>query len=222
MMAQEELFERPQARPGELEALLLEEGITTVIGVDEAGRGPLAGPVVAAAFWLDLTEEPDDGLRDIDDSKRLDEATREALYDRLDDGDHVHAISACDAGVIDEINVLQATFRAMEMAVEEVIEARGEAPQVVLVDGNLVIPQGSWSQRAIVKGDQRSRAIAAASVMAKVHRDRLMRRAHEEWPHYGFDSNKGYGTAAHREALSQYGPCRLHRRSFAGVVQTEE
>ncbi len=222
MMAQEELFERPQARPGELEALLLEEGITTVIGVDEAGRGPLAGPVVAAAFWLDLTEEPDDGLRDIDDSKRLDEATREALYDRLDDGDHLHAICACDAGVIDEINVLQATFRAMEMAVEEVIEARGEAPQVVLVDGNLVIPQGPWSQRAIVKGDQRSRAIAAASVMAKVHRDRLMRRAHEEWPHYGFDSNKGYGTAAHREALSQYGPCRLHRRSFAGVVQTEE
>lgn len=222
MMSQKELFQRQTPQPGDLEGLLVEEGITTVVGVDEAGRGPLAGPVVAAAMWLQLDEVLDGAFEAIDDSKRLDEATREELYDRLRGGDHSHAIASSDARLIDDINVLQATFRAMEAAVAAVIDERGQEPEVVLVDGNLVIPKASWTQRAIVKGDQRSRAIAAASVLAKVHRDRLMRDAHERWPEYGFDSHKGYGTAAHREALKIHGPCRLHRRSFAGVVPDEQ
>lgn len=220
-MEQEQLFPSREPRPGELEALLRDQGITTVVGVDEAGRGPLAGPVVAAAWWLELDGENDEALEAIDDSKRLDEDTREGLYDELRRGDHHYAIASCGARLIDEINVLQATFRAMEDAVTTVIDERGEAPQVVLVDGNLIMPGVSWTQRAIVKGDRRSRAIAAASVLAKVHRDRLMRDAHKQWPEYGFDSHKGYGTAAHREALKMYGPCRLHRRSFAGVVREE-
>lgn len=221
-MTQTTLFETETPQLGQIEDRLLERGIETVIGVDEAGRGPLAGPVVAAATWLRISADTEEIFDGIDDSKKLDEATREQLYDEFVAGDHRYATASTDAETIDEINVLEATFRAMKQAVDAVIESVGAPPKVVLVDGNLPVPGADWNQRSVVKGDQRSRAIAAASVLAKVARDRKMRRAHQRWPHYGFASHKGYGTAQHRAAIEEHGPCRLHRRSFAGVTGASE
>ncbi len=217
-MNQTELFETTPPEIGEVEDRLRAHGLTTIIGVDEAGRGPLAGPVVAGAYWLDLDEPFPGPIDKLDDSKKLSEALREEYFDALIPPQHRFAVASSSAAVVDEINVLQATFRAMHQAVSELIEAVGEAPELVLIDGNMTIPKGTWDQRAIVKGDGRSFAIAAASILAKVTRDRFMRQAHKRWSHYGFDSHKGYGTAQHREALRQHGPCELHRRSFAGVV----
>ncbi len=220
-MSQNELFEVPEPRVGDVETALRERGVKSVIGVDEAGRGPLAGPVVAAAYWLDLRASSMDALQGVDDSKRLDAAGRDAFFETLTEAAAPFAIASMPASVIDEINILQATFRAMEQAVDEVVDTAGEHPDLVLIDGNLAIPGGQWKQRAIVKGDQCSLAIAAASILAKVSRDRLMCDAGDTWPHYGFASHKGYGTPQHRRALEEYGPCSLHRRSFAGVVNDE-
>ncbi len=219
MTTQEELFTSSKPVVGEVEKLLDNRDVATVIGVDEAGRGPLAGPVYAGAFWLELSAESLDELAALDDSKKLDLATREKLYEELVRGERPYAIASVGAQIIDEINILQATFRAMTKAVEDVIATAGAEPDVVLVDGNLAIPQGTWKQRPIVGGDQRSIAIAAASVLAKVARDRFMCEADHDWPDYGFSSHKGYGTPQHRQALRDHGPCTLHRRSFAGVVQ---
>ena len=221
-MNQGELFNSSSPVIGEVEENLRKEGIRTVIGVDEAGRGPLAGPVHAAAFWLDLGSPLPEALEELDDSKKLQEATRERLYDALQKEGRPMAIGVCEAAVIDEINILQATFRAMKSAVEEVIAMTGEPPDLVLVDGKMVIPEVEWNQQALIKGDCKSRAIAAASILAKVSRDRVMREADKRWPHFGFVSNKGYGSAMHRKALRKYGPCELHRRSFAGVLPEDE
>lgn len=218
-MTQYQLFSREEPKIGDVEESLRAQGIKTIIGVDEAGRGPLAGPVYAAAVWMDLEGPLPEGLSELDDSKKLDESLREKLFEGLQATDWTMAISDSDAGVVDEINILQATFRAMRRAVDEVIEAAGEIPDLVLIDGNMILPGAPWPQRSVIKGDARSLTIAAASVLAKVSRDRFMRQADEEWPHYGFASNKGYGTRAHREAIKVHGPCVLHRRSFAGVIQ---
>ena len=221
-MSQGELFTGSSPEIGEVEERLRAEGIRTVIGVDEAGRGPLAGPVHAAAFWLDLASPLPAALEELNDSKKLQESTRERLFDALENEGRPMAIGVCQAEVIDEINVLQATFRAMRSAVEEVIEAVGEPPELILVDGNMIIPGVDWKQEAFIKGDARSQAIAAASILAKVSRDRVMREADKKWPQYGFLSNKGYGSAMHRKALRKFGPCELHRRSFAGVLPEGE
>ena len=221
-MTQGALFKKKEPRIGETEEELRARGIETIIGVDEAGRGPLAGPVHAAAFWLDLNSPLPKTLAKLDDSKKLDEELREELFEQLRTENRPMAIGICDAKVIDEINILQATFRAMAQAVQKVIDEQGAPPDLVVVDGNMIIPLQDWKQQAVVKGDGRSLAIAAASILAKVSRDRVMRKAHEKWPDYGFDTNKGYGTGAHREALREYGPCILHRRSFAGVLPQEE
>lgn len=186
-------------------------GIAPVAGVDEAGRGPLAGPVVAAAVVL---PEGFAGAG-LDDSKRLSAARREQWYERLTgDGAARWGVGVVEAAEIDRLNILRATHRAMAAAVE----ALGLAVGVCLVDG-LPVPGFPWLHEAVVQGDRRSLSIAAASVVAKVTRDRLMVALAGEFPDYGFERHKGYGTKEHLDALRRHGPCRAHRRSFQPVAQ---
>lgn len=181
----------------------------TVCGVDEAGRGPLAGPVVAAAAILERNRPLPEGLND---SKKLTARRREYLYAWLREN-AAHAVAVVSAEEIDRHNILRATLRAMTQAVE----ALNPAPSVALVDGNAAPPLTVCQARTVVKGDSRSLSIAAASILAKVTRDRMMQRLAEDYPHYGFERHMGYGTAEHLEALRRHGPCPAHRRSFAPV-----
>jgi ribonuclease HII len=204
----------------EFERALWQQKLTRVAGVDEAGRGPLAGPVVAAAAilpakWLE-TGLPRE-LEGLDDSKQLTEIQREKFFAFLTACGEVElAIAEADAAVIDEINILQATHRAMNAALAKL----NPLPQHALVDGRPVhtlrVPQ-----TAIVKGDARSYSIAAASVLAKVTRDRLMLEFDRQWPVYGFAGHKGYGTARHLAAIAAHGPCPIHRKSFAPLKPKE-
>ena len=191
-------------------------GLTRLAGVDEAGRGPLAGPVVAAAAVLPVewvTEGLPESLLRLNDSKQLTEKIREELFVAIHSETEIHfGIGIIDATAIDDINILQATHRAMNAALAQLDPPSAHA----LVDGRLV-PTLATPQTAIIKGDAKSFSIAAASILAKVTRDRLMREYHEQWPEYGFDKHKGYGTAAHQAALEQHGPCPIHRHSFAPV-----
>ncbi|NUN59884.1 MAG: ribonuclease HII [Burkholderiaceae bacterium] len=181
-----------------------------VAGVDEAGRGPLAGPVVAAAVILDDLH-PIAGLAD---SKKLTAARREALFDEIRAKALCCSIAEATVEEIDRLNILQATLLAMRRAVQGL----RLKPALVLVDGNR-LPVLDVPAEAIVKGDALVAAISAASILAKVHRDRWCAQVHEQFPQYGFAGHKGYGTAAHLVALSQHGACPLHRRSFAPVAQ---
>ena len=183
-------------------------GFRRVAGVDEAGRGPLAGPVVAAAVILPRRCRLE-GLRD---SKLLSERQREHLYARLLTAAVDIGVGVVDAEVIDALNILEATRLAMVQAVHHLIPA----PDYLLLDA-IVLPGVAAEQRAVIKGDRLCRSIAAASIVAKVLRDRLMVRAHVRYPQYGFLAHKGYGTAEHLRQLERYGPCELHRRSFAPV-----
>lgn len=180
-----------------------------VAGVDEAGRGPLAGPVVAAAVILCPS-----GIAGLDDSKKLSAARRASLEFEIR-AQCVFGIGMASVEEIDAINILQATLLAMTRAVE----ALGEVPGHVLVDGNR-LPRWRYSAQAIVKGDALHPCISAASILAKEERDRLMRAAAAEHPHYGWDRNMGYGTAEHLAALRAHGPSPLHRMSFAPVAQS--
>jgi ribonuclease HII len=193
------------------------EGIA--IGVDEAGRGPLAGPVVAAAVVLG--QDVPTGL---DDSKRL-SASRRAVLDTAIRESCCWAVAVVEPEEIDRINILQATMEAMTRAVCALAEAMGEPACRVLIDGNLT-PNGRcaawrWPAQAIIGGDGIEPAISAASIIAKEWRDRLMIEAAREFPHYGWERNKGYGSAEHMAALREHGATRLHRRSFAPVAQLE-
>lgn len=193
------------------------QGYLTLAGVDEAGRGPLAGPVVAAAVAMPrelLEAEEADAFAGLTDSKQLSAARREAFFTLLTTDSRVaYGIAGATAGEIDDINILQATHLAMRRAVE----AMGSAVDLLLVDGRPV-PGLPFESRAIVKGDAQSLLIAAASILAKVTRDRLLVELNQQFPEYGFAQHKGYGTAAHLEALRRYGPCPEHRRSFAPVA----
>jgi len=189
----------------QFELLAYKRGAKTVAGVDEAGRGPLAGPVVAAAVIL----PPGYRNPDIKDSKQISSRRREILYDCIREDALAVGIGVVEATVIDRVNILRATFMAMQDALADL----SISPDFLLVDGNQRIPV-SIAQKAIVKGDCLSISIAAASVMAKVSRDRIMEMYHRQFPQYSFQQNKGYGTAQHRSALHQYGPCKIHRRSF--------
>ena len=197
-------------------------GITRLAGVDEAGRGPLAGPVVAAAAVLPRQWEVDglpNGLLRLNDSKQLTQKIREQLFEAIRAEPGIHfGVGIIHAEEIDRINILQATYRAMNAALAQLAPDAEHA----LVDGRPV-PTLAVPQTAIVKGDAKSFTIAAASILAKVTRDRLMLQYGKEWPEYGFAAHKGYGTAAHLAALAQHGPCPIHRRSFAPVsaVQLE-
>ncbi len=188
-----------------------------VIGVDEAGRGPLAGPVVAAACVLGA-----DAPAGLDDSKKL-SAKRRAALEPLIQQSCGWALGVVEADEIDRINIFAATMLAMTRAVGELVAALGREPDSVLIDGNMT-PQGRvgawrWSARAIVAGDGIEPCISAASILAKEHRDRVMRAHAERWPHYGWERNAGYGTAQHMEALRLHGPTPIHRQSFAPVAQ---
>ena len=185
--------------------------IAPVAGVDEAGRGPLAGPVVAAAVILPGKGTP----RGLDDSKKLGAAERARLHGRLLDCAIV-GVGIVEADEIDSLNIHWATMKAMTLAVE----ALGCAPGHVLVDGNR-LPRWGFAATAIVGGDAISLSIAAASIVAKHTRDTIMIAHAESYPHYGWHSNKGYGAPEHLRALREHGPCPLHRRSFAPVAQAE-
>ena len=196
------------------EKLAYNDGATIVAGVDEAGRGPLAGPVVAAACILPREFRH----KTLNDSKQLTEHQREEIYTELAARDDVHwATGLSDVAVIDTYNILRATWRAMVLA----LDALPVRPDFVLVDG-LHVPAIRIRQKAIVKGDAKSFSIAAASVIAKVTRDRLMLQLHKQFPQYNFAQHKGYGTPEHLAALAQHGSSPIHRKSFAPVRQTLE
>jgi ribonuclease HII len=196
------------------ERRLLHHGTHGIAGVDEAGRGPLAGPVLAAAAILP-NEWVHDGLppelKGLDDSKQLSEHQRELFSDFIHAcGEIRFGIGQCDPATIDELNILQATHRAMNDALSQL----HPRPAHVLVDG-LRVKSLRLPHTALVKGDARSYSIAAASVLAKVTRDRLMKDFDHEYPQYGFAEHKGYGTPRHLAALAEHGPCPIHRLSFA-------
>ena len=183
-----------------------EQGFELVCGVDEAGRGPLAGPVCAAAVIL----PPDLEIEGLNDSKKLTEKKRDALYDLITEKALAYGIAMATEQEIDEINILQATFLAMRRAVEQL----SVRPSFVLVDGNREPDLGDLPLKTVVKGDSLSANIAAASILAKVTRDRYLVEMDARYPQYGFAVHKGYGTQKHYEALRQYDACPIHRRSF--------
>ncbi|MBQ7976795.1 MAG: ribonuclease HII [Clostridia bacterium] len=189
-----------------------ELGVTLIAGVDEAGRGPLAGPVYAAAVIL-----PEGCIIEgLNDSKKLSEKKREELFDVITDKAIAWNVQAVDEKVIDEINILNATFLAMNNAVN----ALTVKPEFVFVDGNR-IKDMLYPHKTIVKGDAKSINIAAASILAKVSRDRFVCEISQKYPEYDFASHKGYGTKAHVEAILKYGPCEIHRRSFLKKILGE-
>jgi ribonuclease HII len=193
--------------PERIELELQESGFSVILGCDEAGRGPLAGPVVAASVRFEECEI----LWKCRDSKSLRPAAREQLYEELI-GTMRYAVSIIDAGTIDHINIRVASIQAMTNAALDV----SSDPNIVLVDGRDKLP-GIPQSRAIIKGDMRVAVISAASIIAKVSRDRLMLEYHAQYPQYGFDRHFGYPTAEHRKLLKEFGPCPIHRRSYRGV-----
>jgi ribonuclease HII len=186
------------------------QGFRAIAGLDEAGRGPLAGPVVAAAVVLAPTKK----MAGIDDSKKLSPDQREKIFSLILQQAAAVGIGVIDAREIDRLNILRASLKAMEQAVQNL----PLSPDFLLIDGihpvNLPL-----AQRAIPKGDQRCQSIAAASIVAKVTRDRLMLAYHDEYPQYNFARHKGYGTKEHLQAIRKYGHCPLHRQSFKPIYQ---
>ncbi|MEF3691562.1 MAG: ribonuclease HII [Candidatus Moraniibacteriota bacterium] len=236
----------------DLEERLLTEGFDFVIGVDEAGRGPLAGPVVAAAVVarkLEITnyklqtnskkqtssakepvlndrEKASNKISDeekmwdlIKDSKKLSEKRREEVFDFIMRNFYV-GVGICDHQTIDRINILEATFLAMKKAIGDLknkLASEKNNRMIVLVDGDKIIPNFSIEQKSIVSGDKSVKSISAASIIAKVTRDRMLGEFDKKYPQYQFAKHKGYGTKIHIEALKEFGPCEIHRRTFAPV-----
>lgn len=192
------------------EKKLIASGHEIIAGVDEAGRGPLAGPVVAAAVILPKNFES----VELDDSKKLSSARREKIYNNITspDSNVIYAYSIVDEGLIDKINILRATHKAMAQAVLNL----SIKPSFVIIDG-MPVKDFPLPNDSIVKGDSKSLSIAAASIIAKVERDKLMLKYSKLYPEYKFEKHKGYGTKAHLEALDKFGPCNIHRKSFAPV-----
>ena len=183
-----------------------EKGYKCIAGIDEVGRGPLAGPVVAAAVIL-----PKDALIEgVNDSKKLSEKKREKLYDDIINNALAWGVGIVDHTVIDEINILNATRKAMKLAIEDL----KVKPDFILIDAEKKVDTDGIPYLPIIKGDALSISIGAASIIAKVTRDRMMREYDKIFPMYGFEKQKGYGTKAHVEALKEFGPCMIHRQSF--------
>lgn len=191
----------------------LSSGYVNIAGIDEAGRGPLAGPVVAAACILD----PNVKILGLDDSKKLSEKKRNVLFDEIKEKALCYAVCREEPEVIDEINILEATKKAMRRCVKE-LEEKGFKPEVLLIDAVKLEGTGVDVIVPIIKGDANSDSIAAASILAKVTRDRIMTEYDEVYPGYGFAGHKGYGTAAHYKAIREQGMCPIHRRSFLKVI----
>lgn len=189
----------------EQDDLLRNENIINICGVDEAGRGPLAGPVCVAAVILPT----DVFIEGINDSKKLTEKKREALYDKIIDQALAYNICMVDEKTIDAINILAATMLGMKKAVEGL----ALSPDLVLIDGNR-LPEGVSNAKCVISGDARHVCIAAASILAKVTRDRWICEAAKIYPQYAFEKHKGYGTKLHYEMLEKHGPCQIHRKTF--------
>ncbi len=207
-MTKEEREQAARLRLAEMRRIeeeLYAEGVRHIAGIDEVGRGPLAGPVVAAAVILPA----DFDVLGVDDSKKLTEKKREELYGQIIKYAVSYSVGVIDNLVIDEINILEATKLAMKQAVAGL----ETTPEYILIDA-LTLKDIPIPQRGIIKGDSLSVSIAAASIVAKVTRDRMMDAYHLTFPHYGFNQNKGYGTKAHYEGIDCHGFCELHRRSF--------
>ncbi len=182
-----------------------------IAGVDEAGRGPWAGPVVAASVILDKTKS--ELLSEVDDSKKISEKKREQIYQKIIDASICFAISEVSHNIIDKEDILSATIMAMKNCIQKLTSK----PDIILVDGNMNFQINGIKVEHIVDGDQKSLSIAAASILAKVHRDRIMRNYHKIYPQYGFLNHKGYGTKEHIKALIEHGPCEIHRKSYKPV-----
>lgn len=204
----------------DLEKALIADGYSLVIGIDEAGRGPLAGPVVACAAAARSLEPSgnEDEWKLVRDSKTLSERQRGIAFDFVKENFQI-GIGICDHETIDRLNILEATFLAMKKALTELSNGLREIEgrRMIIVDGSLEIPNLSAEQRPVVSGDSLSKSIAAASIIAKVTRDRIMLEADERYPLYGFRKHKGYGTKLHMDLLAKHGPCEIHRRSFDPV-----
>ena len=194
----------------EYETTARTKGYHAIAGVDEAGRGPLAGPVVAAAVIL----APESQFNGLDDSKKLSPKTREKFFLVIKEQALSYGIGVIGVEAIDKINILQASLLAMQHAVGNLFDK----PNLLLIDGNQRIDT-DINQWTIVKGDSLSQSIAAASVLAKVTRDKLMEQYHGQFPLYEFNKHKGYGTRLHRDLIRKHGPCSIHRRSFKGVSE---
>ena len=190
----------------EMEKEFFDKGVKYIAGIDEAGRGPLAGPVVVASVIL----APDSMIEGINDSKKIAENKREKLYDMITQEAISYGVGIVYQDEIDEINILQATKKGLTMAIQQ-MEIK---PNIILVDALNGIDTLGIPYKSIIKGDAKCYSISAASIIAKVTRDRIMREWDKVYPQYGFGSHKGYGTAKHIAAIKEYGPCSLHRRSF--------
>lgn len=189
------------------EHALLTQGFSAIAGVDEVGRGPLAGPVVCAAVVMPLSDEQI--IEGVDDSKKLSEKKREELATLIKARALAYTIVEIDEGTIDAINILEATKLGMKRAIETLTLQ----PDIVLTDGNMTIDI-AHRQQSVVHGDALSYSIGAASIIAKVYRDHLMDEFAKTYPQYGFEKNKGYGTAAHIAAIKEFGICKIHRKTF--------
>jgi ribonuclease HII len=194
----------------EYEAKAVAKGYENIAGVDEAGRGPLAGPVVAAAVIFDAKID----IAGLDDSKKLSPKKREELFPQIQAEAVAYGVAIVDREVIDKINILQASLLAMKQAVEKL----QTVPDLLLIDGNQKI-DSTLDQWAVVKGDSKSLSIAAASILAKVTRDWVMKDYHKLYPQYEFHRHKGYGTKLHRALIEEHGPCPIHRSTFKGVSE---
>ncbi|HVP37480.1 MAG TPA: ribonuclease HII [Terriglobales bacterium] len=187
------------------------KGYKLVAGVDEVGRGPLAGPVVAACVIF-----PEDiNLPGIDDSKKLTPKKREELYQKIKENALDFGIGIIQEREIDKLNIFRASLKAMQKA----ISSMENAPHFLLIDGNQKIPHLDIPQLPVIKGDTLSLSCGAASIIAKVERDRMMKKLHKKYPQFSFDQNKGYASKEHLEALVKFGPCKIHRRSFKRVME---
>ena len=199
-----------------IEEEFYERGITSIAGIDEAGRGPLAGPVVVACVVM----PKDSMIEGVNDSKKVSEKKREKLYEQITEEALGFGVGIISQEEIDRINILNATKEGLTAAIKEMEKdlqekQRGfEKPEIILVDALTKIDTDHIPYKSIIKGDAKSYSIAAASIVAKVTRDRIMRAWDEVYPMYGFEKHKGYGTAAHIAAIKEYGLCPLHRRSF--------
>jgi ribonuclease HII len=191
------------------EKRIRKKGFSLIAGVDEAGRGPLAGPVVSAAVILPV----DFYAPGLNDSKMLSPKKRELFYEMICVGADAMGIGIVDVAEIDQINILQAALLSMVIAVKNLLPQ----PDFLLIDGNF-ITKANYPQKAIIRGDALSMSIAAASVIAKVTRDRIMREYHDVYPVYGFSRHKGYSTQEHREAIKNHGCCPIHRKTFKGIT----
>jgi ribonuclease HII len=195
------------------EKKIFSHGHKVIGALDEAGRGPLAGPVVAACVIFNANISINNELAQIDDSKKLSAKKREELFGAIKKNFIEVGVGICDHKTIDRINILQATFLAMKKAISSV----KNKPDFIIIDGSMKLPNCSTPQQTYVKGDERIFTIAAASIIAKVTRDHIMQEIDQLYPNYGFKQHKGYGTKFHLEKLAQYGPCAIHRLTFHKV-----